>query len=502
MAKNYTVLEFKDNEIKIIVGKRKSRAALISTIITHPLSRSLQLQQDHFDATLLASLLRDLFVKHSLHSKNVIVSIVNANMLTRVHVFPQASSKDLMSMVQLYIAETFPVQISDYFLDYALLGKVKGGLLVRINVLNKALVESIYESLILAGLHPIMFSPQSAALEAVLQEAKKINDKPHNKMQPFGLIEIQGNQANLSLFQEGRLVFNRDIQGETTWDDEEFLEKLSLTYVQQFRSLAQRTFVFQEPEYFYLCGTMTDSLKIRSWLEKRLDRPFEVIRTIDTVSYKRYQPVGTMEDLTAAGLLLSVPSKGTNKQHYFDFFYSLKQKTRKKINTSAILRGLIIIAIILGTYYNMHYIQESRASKEALAKEQAITLTANQVHEESQVLSITQAWERTKHYEERLESTLAILSSKPRTDSTLLLRIINDMPGDITLSSVTVTPEQIFLNGTATKRESIAQFEYAVKNIPELSYIFITGITSNNDDTIFTFTLDAQIQAIEENHDA
>jgi type IV pilus assembly protein PilM len=497
MGKQYTVLEINEQSLRIVVGRQYKSHALIQHVYTTTLPQNVWSEEETFTPTVFGPFLKDLFNKLALRNRRIIVSMVKQNLLSRVHQFPKTSIKDLEAMVGLYILDSFPVDINEYVLDYCILSSDAQHHLVRINVLKQASVKSLYDSLLGAGLEPIAFIPLGGSMNIALGQAKTLNHIKHDSNQSYGLFEYQGNTVNISLFQEGHLVFSRNVRAEISVETEEFIDFLLSTYTQQFRALAQRKYTFQRPDRFYLSGSTEDPLKTRELLEERLGKPVDVIRTLSTIRYSTPQPANIQLDIPAAGCLLSAPLRLQKKPTFFDFFYSFTQQKMKHSNLRALIGGVVAILIILLAFYSLSYRDRLEQSNQALTLGQQ-NLHLLQLEEEiSGSTRAKLALAATEAYYEQLLSTTAFIANQPRVSSDQMLSLIEIMPPDIKLDALSVDPDRIFLSCNAKSRKSISEYEYLLKEASFVEEVFISYVASEDfeDESVtYTFTADCTIR--------
>lgn len=476
MARSYSVLQFNQDRLKIVTGQHRGRVAEIRQTFEFTLPEGIRPSQENADPRALGAFLQTTFRDLGIRQQRVLLNIINNNILTRTHLFPPASSRDLYAMIRIHLTEEFPVNLEEYYIDYAILDRSGTELLVRMNVINRTLVRNVHASLRAARLKPVAFIPTPGSLGAVVRKASRINERPFDGAAPLALVDFQPGVANISFFQQGQMVFNRDVRlaGEST--AEGTADAVVSTHTEQLRALGQRGMPFVPPSRFYLAGVLPDPMKVRDLLEDRLKLPVEVIRSLDSVRYPGGRPAEMLPDLDAAGLLLSVPRRNQKKSAYFDYFHLLRREQEKRSNRRALIAGPALAGLLLFGYFNYTYYSDLQAVRGRLerANQELGVLRAS---EQTRALALARdQLTAGREYRELLDQTLAYTAGHPQVFSGHLFALVERMPGEVALRSLNVNARGIHLDCEALSREAISQFELALKEVPFVSQVFISHI--------------------------
>ena len=322
MGKQYTVLEMDKESVRIIAGIRADTHGLIQHAHTHPLPPNVW-EQGRYRPDVLGPFLADLCDKLAISNRRAVACLTRHNLLSRVLHLPTPSGGNLSPVIDRYVRENLPQGTREFAVDYTILERDAAELTVRLNLAQRDLVQSLYDSIRRASMKPVALIPPACALNQTMRLATRINQGPAPKAHAFGLLHFSSDGATLSLFHGGHLHFSRSVQTGMQAQSDEYLDTLCTSLMQLLRSVEHMKLGNLTPERYYLSGTAYDPLRTRELLEERLERPVDVLRSLSTVQYEQPQPGNVLLDLVAAGCLLSLASRFQDKQTYCDLFQDL-----------------------------------------------------------------------------------------------------------------------------------------------------------------------------------
>lgn len=481
MSKQYTVLEFNDHSLKIVVGRQFKSYALIERVITTVLPENIRPDQGLFDPAVVGPYLKDIFYKLSLKNKRIIVSMANRELTSYIHNFPKTSNKDLSSEIESYLANSFPLHKGKLVWVYKILKVTKHEQTILINAIHPTLVQSLYASIERAGLTPVACLPLSISLGKAVLQADTINILPPETSTSFGLFDIHENSSSMSLFQDGILIFNSILPTENRIESTAFLGEIFTAYTQHIKSLAKHGFLIT-PERFYLSGSMKDPLKARNLLELKLNKTVDIIWALGSVRASAPQPACINQELATAGCLLSAPPTLQANSDFFTPLHALKQQRTRSRRSKSLLVGASALSLVLALSFGLSYQNKLDHSKERLQRLQSDLqqLQLSEVSSSSENTYLT--LEATQIYHDRVLATESFISNQSRISSEQLLSLTRSMPPDIILKSLTVESGQIDLSCNADTIESIARYEYLLKDLPFITDVFILSVSDPNRD--------------------
>jgi len=162
--------------------------------------------EDKEDLTKLAEAIANLFRSGNFSSRNVVVSLLEPEIFTRVIAFPQMEEKEITAAVQNEAQQYIPLPLEETTLDYEILGpsEVESG---KIDVLlvaaPKVLTQRYVTVLNQAGLNPLSLETEAMALSR-----SGVGD---TSKAPMMITSIGAKTTDLSIFSGNALRFTRSI---------------------------------------------------------------------------------------------------------------------------------------------------------------------------------------------------------------------------------------------------------------------------------------------------
>lgn len=495
MSKKYTVLELNNQDMQILVGKQYKSHVLIQQVYHIAIPPDAKTAEGTYNPAIMGPYLRDLFHKLELKKRPIIVSIIEENLLTQTHLFSTASTRALKAQVGKYVLEHYTPQLKHSFWNYSTVGTENRSTLVRINLLGKPLINSLFDSILAARLQPIALIPHSDALDSIMGSAKFVNRIQHDTRRSYGLIDYQGDTISLSLFHKGHLIFYKALFPKANVNHYDFLDILYKAYLKQYQHIARQGISLEHPTFFYLSGTLKNPLKAREILEKKLGKSVYVIREISTIQYSNPHSVGIVENLTASGCLSLIPLLTNRKYGCSNFFSFLLTPAikRKKRNT---LLGATTIALLLSCGF-LFWNQQDKLNRNKnilYAKQQELQQLTNEAIE-SDIFQLEQDVASKEQYRDQLVNAIDFIN-KQNLSSKQIQAITEITPQDIIIEKMGGNLYTIYIQASSNSRPSIAKYESLLKESSLFEETFISNITRINLEGVsaYAFTVECTLE--------
>jgi type IV pilus assembly protein PilN len=176
----------------------------------------------------------------------------------------------------------------------------------------------------------------------------------------------------------------------------------------------------------------------------------------------------------------------------FNFFGYLlkKQKSRnnKIINiTGAIsVTAIAMIAIFLVNLFSIKDLEKEIEKNEKLMNYESYDELVKEIKEKQDVLSIVE------QYNNILVGIEGIINYGDNINEQLMIEINNTIPNQVTLEYISFDAESFYLDGVATSRQSIAEFQHNLKSTGLFESVHISNISTDEDD--FSFDVEANFK--------
>lgn len=475
MIKKYLVIESGKRHLYLYVMKRTRGGVRIlkEVVVEKPLF--MDEESDVFDPAQSGSHLSSILNQHGIRVRSAVLSVLNANIFTRVQEFPRSSARDLQSMVEVFIQGTFPADMSEYILDYAILREDRASQVVRINLLRREMAESYFRILKGAHLVPLAFVPRSAAMETVILKSHTLNGTIADVEKSFAVFDHKEGIFNFSLFEDGLLVFNRDIRMEEGTDPGETAEELLNNYTQQFRMLSMRPKPYEPPVFLYLSGILKDAPALREQLMLRFELPTSILEQSGAIADPERKP-GIIPYLNAAGALLAVPGVLGSKRKYLDFFHLPRKASQRKSDRRTLAVGAIIIAALLFGNFNLLYFERLRSVRSELNMLEArLELPETRTELEAQDTLGTNI-RAARQYQEKLEATVVSLEQETTLTTRETRQILSAAPAGLAVTAISAGAGEIRIQGTADSVSALSGFQGSLREFPEIRDISVPSL--------------------------
>ncbi len=181
-----------------------------------------------------------------------------------------------------------------------------------------------------------------------------------------------------------------------------------------------------------------------------------------------------------------------------NFFSSYSKKSNKKsFDKSIVLYGILILVIMGILIYGLsNFIAIKKLSNDVATIN--LELEANLKNTKiKEILDKEQQIKVIKEDMAKLKALDKYVQDRDVVNELLLEDIRNNIPSLLFISSMSVNPDGIRIEGKSKDKESIAQFEHNLRSMESFERVFISQVTDDNGH--YSFYLDIRLK--EENAD-
>ncbi len=175
-----------------------------------------------------------------------------------------------------------------------------------------------------------------------------------------------------------------------------------------------------------------------------------------------------------------------------NFFSTYSKGTERKVNRNLLFYSVVIlVTLAMVFYYAYNFVLIRKANKDLIASKTQIE-EAETNEKIKDVLDKEAEIEDLKGSVARLKSLDDYVKEKDIINEGLLLTITNAIPGELFIRNMALSYDLIKLDGVASGKEAISQFQYNLKKLDVFGEIFVPGITYN--DKFYSFTMDIKFK--------
>lgn len=193
-------IEIGHKNIKIVYGIKKRNS------FKHNLCEVIALKEDTIEngillnSKILAEIISKFIKTHQIKTKNVLLNIQSTLIITRITVVPKVKEDELQKLVAFQKQEYFPINISDYRVDYKINIKNKDNYEVILVAVPNSLINTYVDLFKVLHLNILNIDINSNSL-AELFKSKQI----------IAVIDIGYKTTNLTIISDKRILFSRVI---------------------------------------------------------------------------------------------------------------------------------------------------------------------------------------------------------------------------------------------------------------------------------------------------
>lgn len=164
--------------------------------------------------------------------------------------------------------------------------------------------------------------------------------------------------------------------------------------------------------------------------------------------------------------------------NFFSFYIKAKKKARKKDYTVA---GVFLIAVIIAVSFTTYFmIAASNMEKEIAKMEQFINdpehiKVLNEVNNKREKMKIIE------EYNVIMEETQKQIKKSNRIHTKLLNEITSTLPQALFFSMLTLTNEELHIQGVSDARTHIAELEYNLRQVDRFEKIHVSIISKDEE---------------------
>lgn len=175
----------------------------------------------------------------------------------------------------------------------------------------------------------------------------------------------------------------------------------------------------------------------------------------------------------------------------YNFFDEYKPKKVKRTKSSGAMNlvfliGLICFAGVIGFNY---YVLLQMESEVKAVDEKLLQIKTSEDY--IRVLEKDLLKNQLEKVVESLDSAGKEIEFSSLIDENLLAVIVDTMPSDVSLNSISITGSVMTLSGSSLNKPAIAEYQYRLKEIDFINSVFLAGINSGEGQSFaFTFSID------------
>lgn len=211
----------------VALGRSRGKPA-----ITHygkvSLPTGLMAEGEIIDPIAMSSLLREVWKKAKIPSKDVHLGIANQKVVARLIEFPFMTREELEGAIEFQAQEFIPIPLEEAVLDFEILGElagVEGDRKVEILLVaaQKEMVYRYVESLEKAGLYPVSVDLSSLAIARANLFGARDSFGPKEQSAVTAFVHIESGLTSIVIAENGRVRFTR-VSG---FSGDDFSQKLA-----------------------------------------------------------------------------------------------------------------------------------------------------------------------------------------------------------------------------------------------------------------------------------
>ncbi|QGU95771.1 hypothetical protein GOM49_12305 [Clostridium bovifaecis] len=162
-------------------------------------------------------------------------------------------------------------------------------------------------------------------------------------------------------------------------------------------------------------------------------------------------------------------------------FFEYYLKKRQALN----LRYLCIAALsmfsisIIGVSYEWSRLQVSKIESDIAGQEKMINTKKIQ-QQESEISNIKKKLEILNKYDESVQLIGDIIIENDRIDDEIIKKLVDVIPNEITLKSIEIDKQNLYMDGKANDRVTIAELEHNLKELNTFYSVHVNYIDDNS----------------------
>ena len=201
---------------KMLIGRQKTNTLYIEqTLMTRTPEKAYE-DGTVTDPVSLEAMLKSLIARDKTNTKDLVFSIESSKIIKREFVIPRIPDEDILGLVTYEMGQYLPIDISEYIIQPNVIGSVMEDEMEKIKVSVSAVPKNIvkgYQNLFIsAGLRPISMDVNSASVEKILKFDIMNNSESEFAGKNVVFIDMGHSCFNVSIYENGKYQFNRNIE--------------------------------------------------------------------------------------------------------------------------------------------------------------------------------------------------------------------------------------------------------------------------------------------------
>lgn len=499
MAKYTIGIEISDKNIKIIYGRKKYKNFDIDICKSINLKHGIVGNGKILNEKVLLGVISDVLKDNNIKGKNVVVNIQSTSVIIRNIILPKVKKYELDKLIEFQKQEYFPIDISEYKLDYSITNIIKQEKEEKYNIMLVAIPNTIINSYVkLFNNLDIIGTNFDISENSIARAFKKyIIDNENLNNETIVVVDIEHCITNIIIISENQILFNRTIPygveefNNIIEDDKDDItleiNKLLDFYNSRFRDIKlMKLYIIGEGTYI-----------------KNIDKYMISIFNIDVVSNKelnsiiqyKYKKLLNYDDILCFIGLIGLVNKNENEKFNLLPEWHLEKLNIKKFKLSILWKIITIVSILFIFIIIPHImiLQKKKLISEIDSKISDVRY--NESSEINKKLNQTQ---------KQLDKQIDILNNIENDSivgSNIFEIIMNTVPNNIYIDTIDINniTKQIIINGKADNSESYGILEYvanlgALNNIRNINFNFPYKNNLNDEtDKMISYTIEFEL---------
>ena len=343
MKKNqYTAIEITDSHVKLLQVKQIRGKSVISNCLVKSLNSPPTDEE-------LTRILTDVVLSKSVQSDSLVLAIPRQFAILKHIELPSTNDQEIKKMIGLQLVNKVPYGLEDIVYDYQVIRKDESGFSnVLAYVVHKEIISRYMKMFTKIGVNIERVTISSLGLAGWL--TYQLSVKKADTNQTIVLISIDMNHSEICFYQNGNLVFSRNIdEGARDLNEEHILGLFQQIEVSV--GIYRKENMGSDIQKMVIVSSMSEAMELRPKLEEEYKIPIEVMSPFDNVMCQKKINLSSLKNqgglsLSAAIGLLLTDSKNTLNLLPKEVFTTKQSKIRRKelIKFSV----LFVIASLLG----------------------------------------------------------------------------------------------------------------------------------------------------------
>lgn len=484
-SKRNLLMEFGSSQVKIGIAEYASGTVKFNDAYLIDLPSDTYHDGKIMDREAMRNRIANGLKEHQTNVKETWLTLNGSHIITREIILPDVKDDEISEMLQYEIEQYMPINLEQYVLEHRLLERFKEDEAIKVRVLvaaiMKADVDDYHQLIEDLGLKAVGMDVSGNALCRVVTPETSINQQEPLGSQTIAMLDIGHKSISVTIVESGILRMNRLVEAGLSELTSEEGDVDVAVLIQSWSSRIQRVFQFYQSrqtgnkiDRIYLFGGGADIEGLESKLGEAFGKPTEVVRAINHLQLQgKAKSADLKRYLNVAGL--SVYGKQSADSN-FNFFRGYgKQHKKVSANRNIIALAMAAIVIFMGAFYGYNLYQMGKLKKEMADMQAFMNEPANLAKYKKYEIAKKQLAILTTYHDGVSKINKAI-DDHSQIGTEMIDQLQMAMPADLTIQNINLANGSITMQGFCTKRETVAEFQYNLKETGLFDKVFVGTI--------------------------